>query len=89
MKTVHRRWLAFAGGCLAGGALGELVNGILGAVGNFIGSNNLLLNPRGSATIWLGSSTDIWAACLALGAGVGVMIAAMIHGRPASTESVD
>lgn len=89
MKTVNRRWLAFGGGCLAGGSLGELINGILGAVGNFLGSNNLLLNPRGNSTTWLSGSTGIWGASLVLGAGVGVMIAASIHDRPASAESTD
>jgi hypothetical protein len=86
MKTTSRRWLAIVGACLAGAALGELINEILGAIGSFIGSNNLLLNPRGNGTIWLSGSPYIWLTGAALGAGVGAIVAALIHDCPVSAR---
>jgi hypothetical protein len=79
MTIARRRWLVLAGSSLAGAAFGVLVNALLDDVGRFIGTNNILMNPKGVTTVWLGGNMTIWLACFAIGAGIGVAIAATIR----------
>lgn len=65
-----RRWLAFAGGCVAGLGLGGLANSAVISYGNNPGSYGVNAKPA------------MWFACLVIGAGLGMAIAAMIREDP-------
>jgi hypothetical protein len=73
MTVGARRSLAFAAGCLVGIGLGVITSSLV----NYYAEVSFTLEPRGSGGV--PPAPNVWAACMIIGAGLGVAAAAMIR----------
>ena len=79
-KTDVRRFIAFAGGCLAGIGLGGIASGINNAI-------NWYKNYPDVSSVTAGPT--MWLSCIVVGAGLGIAVAATIRDNPSRGQDVD
>jgi hypothetical protein len=80
MEARRRRLLAFLGGCAIGVGLGGLASG-LSSIANYYLIQYMMVRFVNVPDI--GTAPTVWMACLIIGAGLGVALAAMIPNDPA------
>jgi hypothetical protein len=82
MEARRRRLFAFLGGCVIGVGLGVLASG-LSSIANYYLIQYMMVRFVNVPDIGTAPTVWVWIACLIIGAGLGVALAAMIPNDPA------